>query len=1125
MVRISRSVVEALESFEDAWSGDGSPSIEEYLPTDVKIRLDALRELVMCELELRLKSGEQARVEPFFHRFPELQEDTDSALKVIEHEFIIRGRLEIGLNPQEYRDRFPHLHLPFASGGECPPSTAANLDLRLLEKRGEGGLGRVWAAYDARLDRTVAFKEIKPRLANIAESRSRFETEAKATAGLQHPGIVPIYNIGSYRDGRPFYTMKLIEGMSMTEAIATLHNETLSSQERQTSLRNLLRQLISVCNAVHYAHGKGVLHRDLKPQNIMIGENGEAYVVDWGLAKVAKQLDEDNTSNGAVVEGKSSTMVGNVLGSPAYMSPEQAAGQHSSCDERTDVYGLGATLYTLLTNEVPKAESQLDSKKLESPLRNAVVPSSNAIWSICRKAMSKDKADRYPSASQLATDIEHYLSYQQVRAHAESTSQKLLRMVRRYPGIVSALFAALLVTTVIVGASATAINRERAIAIRNELAEQDARLQAEGMLGLWTSVLKNSLPSLGGVNAKVIDLLDEVGQQLDDDSEYPVEVRYELLATIADTYSELGAVEQALKYRELAIENFPESLPNRDRLFHRERLAASILSSGDPARAASLLEVVLEEEAKLPKRDIKLRFSANRDLARSFVQMGKVDVGIEKLQATLREAEESDESDSIPTRQVIHAMGALADAQADAGQTGEAINQASQALKMAREILNPDDTVFCILYSVLGKAYNDSLDYAKSLEFAALTLSYCQEHLPSGSRNTLIAANNLGSAYSHVGLLDESEEHFRWVIEHDDGVDAASAMKLLGQLKIRQQDYTAAMQWLNKSSRLIAARSGDNSIEHLSVSKVIADCYLASGKWDEASESYRRIADGRAKALGPLHPHTINAKSKYAQSLIATNGAYQAINEFRTLARLVTDDRVRGTGVVASLTLQLAMLETAVGNFQAAHEILTREANRCERTNGRDSREMKYWQLWLLGLSNSRGDFEGTLRLIDDYRAKKAPDPTARSQYDEVFELEALIGLQRHDEALKVWQELNAANFCDEQPYKNIRTATRALGATALMKSGHEDEAIELADLACQEFQRELDKRTLSPWTLRYYVSISALRADALAPAPDSSIQQRHQELVKDVEAILAPTNKSTDESIDETSDSPNETE
>lgn len=280
-----------------------------------------------------------------------------------------------------------------------------------IKELARGGMGTVYLAEDRELNRLVAIKVLNtPEVTE--DLRNRMVREAQIIARLEHPGIVPVHDVGVLPDGRVFYAMKFVRGNRLDEWAA-----------QNSAIKDRLRKFQAVCDAVAFAHAHGVIHRDLKPQNIMIGSFGEVLVLDWGVAKV---LNTDHT-NGFVTSVKSldgfNTSAGTVIGTRDYMSPEQARGEIDQLDERADVYSLGAVLHFLLKDQ-PKH--------------------SKAAEAICSKARASSKEERYSSASELSADIGRLLDAEPVSAYQENAIERVTRWVGKNRFLVLLVLAYLL---------------------------------------------------------------------------------------------------------------------------------------------------------------------------------------------------------------------------------------------------------------------------------------------------------------------------------------------------------------------------------------------------------------------------------------------------------------------------------------------------------------------------------------------------------------------------------------------------------------------------------------------------------------------------------------------------------
>ena len=307
----------------------------------------------------------------------------------------------------------------------------------MLEVIGRGGMSTVHRARDRVLERDVAVKVLDEPLADPVLA-GRLESEARVLARLEHPAIVPVHDLGVLPDGRRYCVMKLVRGRDLAAAVAA-----------EPSLHGRLRLFERICEAVAFAHARGVIHRDLKPSNVMVGAFGEVLVLDWGLAKLRATRETPVAPSGLSAIGSSSvsestgheprTAAGTVLGTPGYMAPEQLAGE--PVDERTDVYALGVLLDWLLA--VPPGTSAAEGgTPAARTVREPAVP--RPLAAVADRARAASPGDRYPAVTELVADIRRYLDGLAVTAHREGALDRVGRFARRHRVAIALVAAYLL---------------------------------------------------------------------------------------------------------------------------------------------------------------------------------------------------------------------------------------------------------------------------------------------------------------------------------------------------------------------------------------------------------------------------------------------------------------------------------------------------------------------------------------------------------------------------------------------------------------------------------------------------------------------------------------------------------
>ena len=934
-------------------------------------------------------------------------------------------------------------------------ATSDGQRFRVLRPHARGGLGAVFVALDTELHREVALKRILDDHADDPTSRQRFLLEAEVTGGLEHPGIVPVYGLGTYGDGRPYYAMRFIGGDSLKEAIERFHADAALRKDpgkRSLGLRQLLHRFTDVCNAIEYAHCRGVLHRDLKPGNVIVGKHGETLVVDWGLAKATGRADAasgERTLRPASASGSAETRPGSALGTPAYMSPEQAEGDLEHLGPRSDVYSLGATLYCLLSGSPPFTGDAVDViprvQRGDFPRPRAIDPSiDRELEAVCLKAMALKPEDRYGSCRALAEDIERWMADEPVSAWREPLSARARRWARHHRTGVTSAAAALLAG--LIGLTAVAAVQSRAnaalevknrqlIEANNEaetaLAEttkakqateealvqkgaalaqsEESRQQAKAINDFLTKdLLAQAEPTNTAAedHVSLLEVLDRAAAKVGDRFAGQPEVEDALRRTIAWTYHGLASWEKAERqWRAVLAAARRRGGESREALDAQGELAHILVHRGRlDGEVLEMAKSACEGLARILGPDHPDTLASRGNLAEAYRAAGRTAEAIELQEATLKTRESKLGPDHPQT---LTSRISLAEAYRAAGRIAEAIELQEATFKTRESKLGPDHPQTLTSRISLAEAYRAAGRTDEAIELYQATLKLCESKLGPDHPDTLQTRNNLATAYRVAGRTAEAimlHEATLKLFESKLGSDHPQTLGSRHNLAAAYWSAGRTAEAITLHEATLKTRESKLGPDHpdtLASRNGLAAAYVAAGRIAEAITLHEATLRLRESKLGAEHPNTLISRGNLAKAYLAAGQLDRAV---ALLEQALQGFRAKvGPDHPYTLTTEQILADAYESlDRWAEAEALRRDALARRRKITRPDSPLPADDLTPLGrnlLRQSRwSEAEPLLREALAIRAKAAPEDSAR--YDAMSLLgAALLSQGRYSEA------------------------------------------------------------------------------------------------------------------------------
>ena len=829
----------------------------------------------------------------------------------------------------------------------------------LVEAIGEGGMGSVWRARQTEpVKRLVAVKLIKAGM-DSKQVLARFDAERQALAMMDHPNIAKVLD-GGLHDGRPFFVMELVKGVPITEFC----------DARRLTPRERLELFVPVCQAIQHAHQKGIIHRDIKPSNVLIAlydDKPVVKVIDFGVAKA---------TGGTLTEQTIDTGFGGVVGTPQYMSPEQASFNNLDIDTRSDVYSLGVLLYELLTGSPPFSKHDLEKRGVlemlrvireEEPPRPSTklstadaLPSLSASRStepgrltgllrneldwVVMKALEKDRTRRYETANGFAADVQRYLNGDTVQAHPPSAAYRLRKFARRNRGQVIA--ASLVLAALVAGVLGTSVGLVRA----NRSAEAERRAKVDAVAKRQEAERNLAFATKGN------EILGSVFAGLDPKANYATvaELRNALRDNLAGAVKELDGS---------AIGDPLEVATMQDTLGH------SLMGLGEANLAIDVLGKALATRKERLGTGYPSTLRLMNVLAAGYQAVAKTDLALPMYEETLRLQTAKLGADHPDT---LTSMNNLAGVYLDIGKTDRALLLYEETLKLATAKLGADHTLTLTSMNNLAEGYRAAGKVDRALPLYEEALRWATAKLGADHPHTLTSMSNLALGYLEAGRMDRALPLMEKTLRLRTAKLGAEHPDTLTSMSILAEGYRAvgkmdrALPLMEETLKLVTAKLGADHPNTLMSMNNLAQGYQAVGETDRALPLLEEMLRLRTAKQGADHPDTLTAMNNVADGHRATGRMDRAL----PLLEETLGIRTAKLGIDHPDTLEsmnnLAMCYRALGRMDRALPLLEEALTLATAKLGADHPRTIFAMINLAGGYKDIGKMDRALPLLEE---------------------------------------------------------------------------------------------------------------------------------------------------------------